>query len=430
MTSKASCLRSSCINIINSRFLIIASCFLITSSTFSQSIVIESWTKDIDFYKTNLEQNHIDLYNTISKVDFEKEIQQIKSTLTKKSEVEVIIDLMRLTRKIGDGHTAFSLRGVETHLFPIEIYNVNGQWRVVKTTNNHKNLLGKILTKIDGKAINKITKEVSKVAQYVENEQSEIIRTGEYLMISELLFGLKLTNNEFNAAFTFLDDITGKKTTLSLNVINNNDYYANTEFVTYQTSIPEIQKPIDSKHDYLWFSPIKNTTGIYIKFESYPSFEDMEKFGESVLKFINENQIKQVVIDLRNNSGGDFFVGTFLAYYLNLADSIDWKTGIYVLTDKVTFSAATSNASQFRQILNAKIVGESTGSNPTGYQDMGQFTLPNSGMVMTFSKRFFRFQDHITQGVQPDVLIEYDWKSFSKGIDNMMQWVINDIQNK
>jgi len=411
------------------RFLIAILSLLISSNAFSQSIDIESWTKDIDFYMTNLEQHHIDLYNTISKAEFEKEIQEIKSTLNKKSDVDVIIDLMRLTRKIGDGHTAFSLRGVETNLFPIEIYKVNGKWRVIKTTNNHKNLLGKILMGIDGKSINKIVKEVSKVAQYVENEQSEIIRTGEYMMISELLFGLQLTNNEFKAEFSFLDD-NNKETNVLLNAINNKDYYGITDFETFKIVIPEIQKPIDSKHDYLWFSPIKDTKGIYIKFESYPSFEDIETFGESLLNYINENQMKQVVIDMRNNGGGDFFVGVFLAYYLNLADSIDWKSGVYLLTDKVTFSAATSNASQFRQILNAKIVGEPTGSNPTGYQDMEQFTLPNSGMIVTYSKRLFRFQDKVTQGVQPDVLIEYDWKSYSKGIDNMMEWIINEIKQK
>tara|TARA_R110000782_G_scaffold128386_3_gene219970 strand:- start:293 stop:1534 length:1242 start_codon:yes stop_codon:yes gene_type:complete len=410
-------------------FLIITLSLLISSFTFSQSIDVESWTKDIDFYKTNLEQHHIDLYNTISKVEFEKEIQEIKSTLNKKNDVEVIVDLMRLTRKIGDGHTAFSLRSVETHLFPIEIYKINGQWRVIKTTNSHKNLLGKIVSKIDGKSIHLIANEVSEIAQYVENEQSKIIRTGEYCMISELLFGLQLINNEFKAEFSFLDD-SNKESNILLNAINNKDYYGNTDFETFKIVIPEIQKPIDSKHDYLWFSSIKDTKGIYIKFESYPSFEDMEKFGESLLNYVNENQIKQVVIDLRNNGGGDFFVGTFLAYYLNLADGIDWKSGVYLLTDKVTFSAGTSNASQFRQILNAKIVGEPTGSNPTGYQDMGQFTLPNSGMIVTYSKRLFRFQDKVTHGVQPDVLIEYEWNSYSKGIDIMMEWVINDIKLK
>lgn len=57
------------------RFLIATLSFLISSNTFSQALDIESWTKDIVFYKTNLEQNHIDLYNTISQVEFENEIQ-------------------------------------------------------------------------------------------------------------------------------------------------------------------------------------------------------------------------------------------------------------------------------------------------------------------------------------------------------------------
>ena len=411
------------------RFLTTILCLMIISNACSQSIDIANWIEDIDYYKTNLEKKHIDLYNTISKVEFEQELQKLKSNLNKKTDTDVIIDLMRLTRKIGDGHTAFSLRGIETHLFPIEIYKVNGQWRVIKTTEKHNDILGKELIAIDGKPMTQVEDEVSKIAQYVENEQSKIIRVAQYSMISELLYGLHLTQKEFDAIFTFLDE-NERKTEVTLKSINSKEYYENVEFKSLETVIPEIEKPIDLKHDYLWFSPIKTTQAIYIKFESYPSFEEMETFGASVLNHINNNNIKQIVIDLRNNGGGDFFVGTFLAYYLNLADSIDWKSGVYVLTDKVTFSAATSNASQFRQILNAKIVGEPTGSNPSGYQDMGQFTLPNSGMIVTYSKRLFRFQDKVTQGVQPDVLIKYDWQSYSKGIDNMMEWVINDIKGK
>lgn len=411
------------------KFLLRSICLFIVYNTYSQSIDVSSWTQDINFYKENLEKKHIDLYNNISKSEFEKELENIKTNLKKKSEKEVIIDLMRLTRRIDDGHTSLSLRSLETHLFPIEIYKTDGKWRVIKTTLEHKNLLGKELIKIDNKSISQITKQVENIAQYVENNQSKVIRTGEYAMISELLYGLKLTTNEFHANFTFLDDAK-KKSTISLEAINKKDYYNKVKFKSLETNIPEVEKPSDTKHNFLWFSSIKNTKGIYIKFESYPSFQEMENFGESVLNYINKNNIRQIVIDLRNNGGGDFFVGTFLAYYLNLADSIDWKSGVYVLTDKVTFSAATSNASQFRQILNAKIVGEPTGSNPTGYQDMGQFKLPNSGIYVTYSKRLFRFQDKVTQGVQPDVLIKYDWNSYSNGIDNMMNWVINDIKKK
>ena len=63
------------------RFLITSLSFLIISNSFSQSIDVESWTKDIDFYKTNLEKHHIDLYNNISKVEFEQELKKIKLNL-------------------------------------------------------------------------------------------------------------------------------------------------------------------------------------------------------------------------------------------------------------------------------------------------------------------------------------------------------------
>jgi hypothetical protein len=411
------------------RFIITTFVLFAALNTYSQSTDSNLWIEDIKAYKANLEKHHIDLYHKISKVEFEQELKTIQSNLNSKTDIDVIIDLMRLTQKIGDGHTAFSLRGFKTHLFPIEIDKIGEQWRIVKTTDKHKNLLGKTLIAIDGRTMKHIENEISKVAQYIENKQSKTIRAAQYAMISELLHGLHLTNNALSATFTFSDK-NKKKTEVRLEAINSKDYYDNVEFKTLEIAIPEIEKPNALQHDFLWFSPIKTTDAIYIKFESYPSFEEMEKFGASVLNHINTNNSKQIVIDLRNNGGGNFFIGTFLAYYLNLADSIDWKSGVYVLTDKVTFSAGTSNASQFRQILNAKIVGEPTGSNPTGYQDMGQFKLPNSGMTITYSKRLFRFQEKVTQGIQPDVFIAYDWQSYSKGIDNMMQWVINDIRKK
>lgn len=73
-----------------------------------------------------------------------------------------------------------------------------------------------------------------------------------------------------------------------------------------------------------------------------------------------------------------------------------------MLKDRVTFSAAMV-AVRFKQLLNAKVVGEPTGANPNGYQDMTQFNLPNSDLLITCSKRLFRIQDNNTMGMQPDV---------------------------
>ncbi|CAM1358646.1 S41 family peptidase [Tenacibaculum xiamenense] len=397
-------------------------------SVFPQSKVVSDWSTDIDVYHKNLEEKHIDLYNKISKVEFEKELSSIKQKLHKKNQIDVIIDLMRLTRKIGDGHTSVSLRTIKKHVFPFELYPVNGEWRVVKAISKYKHLLGKRLLKIQGMNVEEVAKRVSEVAQFVENRHSKIIRTGQYMTISELLFNLGVIDNSQKAEFSFLNDYNEEFEAV-IEVVESNDYRKR-EKEKLERKEGALKQPDNAKHDFLWFTSLESLSAVYIKFESYPSFDEMKTFGASVLGHIQKNRTKRLIIDLRNNGGGDFFVGTFLAYYLNLADSIDWKNGVYVLTDKVTFSAATSNASQYRQMLNAKIVGEPTGSNPTGYQDMGQFTLPNSKLVITYSKRLFRFQDTFIEGVQPDKVIHYDWKSYTSGSDPMLEWVFKDIKNE
>lgn len=153
-------------------------------------------------------------------------------------------------------------------------------------------------------------------------------------------------------------------------------------------------------------------------------------FLEKLAGLFAKHNIRNVIIDLRENGGGDFFVGLTLAWGLVLCDHLDWQHGIYTLIGRKTFSAAMSNAVQFRQILNAKLVGEPTGSNPVGYQDADTFQLPNSGWVVMHSKRFYRFQETATQGAQPDVYLAPHLDSFLQGKDAQLEWILADIKQR
>ncbi len=97
---------------------------------------------------------------------------------------------------------------------------------------------------------------------------------------------------------------------------------------------------------------------------------------------------------------------------------------MYVLANRATYSAVMVNVVQFRQLLNARIVGEPTGANSNGYQEMGQFHLPNSSLLIPHSKRLFRLQESDTLRVQPDVLIVPKWKNHQEGIDGVLEWVL------
>lgn len=404
-------------------------CFMVLSiyGAKAQSDTKINWKEDLEIYKSLLEEKHINLYHTVTKEAFTNEWEEIYGNLNSLENLDVITKLMRLTRRIHDGHTSISLSNVSWHQFPFEIKNIEGKWRVVKTLKAYEHLLYASLESINNIPIQQVAKQISEVAQFVENKYSLKERTGSYLTTAELLFNLNIIDDLQTANFNFLDK-NNKKRSLLLHTVEKEYWYKQPNLSEVVLQVSQIKKPIDRRSD-LWYAPILETNALYINFKSYPTFEVMQRIGEQLVGYIQENSIKQVIIDMRENGGGDLYVGTVLAYALNLADSIDWEHGVYVLTSNHTFSAATSNAALFKQLLNAKIVGQPTGSNPNGYQDMDTFTLPNSKLVVTYSKRLFRLSEIQNTALKPDVVINQSEADLLLGKDTVLATLINKIKN-
>tara|TARA_R110002124_G_scaffold138576_6_gene302136 strand:- start:66118 stop:67359 length:1242 start_codon:yes stop_codon:yes gene_type:complete len=394
------------------------------NGVFAQTSNKMDWEEDLKIYKTSIEQNHIDLYHSVTKQKFLKEWDHIYTNIDSLTDFEIILKLMRLTRLINDGHTAVSLRNIKTHRFPFEIEFIESQWYVVKILDENKTLLKTTLESINGIPVEVVAQKISEVAQFVENEYSLKVRTGSYLTISEVLFHLNIIDSENTAIFGFRNS-NNELIHVELSAIAS-EMWEESNVSQAVLTVPEIKEPKNSDSD-LWFTPVSNTSSLYINFKNYPSFEEMQVFGEQLVTNIQENQIEQVIIDMRENGGGDLYVGTVLAYALNLADSIDWKNGVFVLTGHKTFSAATSNAALFKQLLNAKIVGQPTGSNPNGYQDMDSFTLPHSNLVITYSKRLFRLSNRENSALQPDLMINQTRDDLYKNVDSVLKELLQRL---
>lgn len=238
--------------------------------------------------------------------------------------------------------------------------------------------------------------------------------------MAEVLNGIGLVDANYSASFTFKKNNTVMHRDLHAEVSQN--YEKPTLLGTFN---PQVKNT--AVNEGLWFSSSKNKNSVYVKFQRYTNVNSMEKFADELLRFINENQSENLIIDLRNNFGGDFFAGLKLAQYLVLADSLNWKSGSYVLINNVTFSAAMSNAAQFKSILNAMLIGEPTGAKPKGYQDMGEFTLPNSKRVVTFSKRFYDFMGNNKDAIYPDKTIKLTVDDYLKNTDKPLDWVLEQV---
>ena len=391
------------------------------------SIQINEWSSDIDFFSSELEKRHIDLYHRISEEDLKSELSDLKASLPRINKYQLMTEMMRITRLIGDGHTLFSYWGHGYSRFPVYFKLFDEQLRVIKTTPELSYLMGKKLVSIEGIDVSEVIKRVNPVVQGVDNQHSLEYFLPLTLNVAEVLYGLGITKKLNIASFEFSDE-TELKTTIALTSIPNDKLKESVteSLVKHHSKFGEILESTDG----LLLSANLQTKTAYIRFDSYPGWIKMLMFADNINEQLSSNQITNLIIDFRKNGGGNFFEGLLLAQMLVTIDGLDWQNGIYALVGKKTFSAGVSNAAQYRQILNAKLVGEPTGGNPYGYQDADSFVLPNSNWPVQYSKRLFKMQDQQTNGLQPDIIIETLWSDYAKGLDRQLEWIINDIDSR
>lgn len=97
-----------------------------------------------------------------------------------------------------------------------------------------------------------------------------------------------------------------------------------------------------------------------------------------------------------------------------------------MIIGRQTYSAAMSNATDFRKETHAILVGEPTGARPNGFQESYRFVLPHSQLSISCSTRFYQFQAEDTPAVVPDKLIEPSWDAYQAGRDPVMEWILKE----
>lgn len=214
-------------------------------------------------------------------------------------------------------------------------------------------------------------------------------------------------------------------------------------------------------------------------------------FYRKAFKEIEEQGIKNIVIDLRQNGGGNIFLSTRLAQYLTnknfkVADTVSkpnagiaygkyvhpnlfykismlfathktqdgkrhfgyferhvfkpfsknhFNGNIYIIQGGYSFSASTLFISILKGQKNVTVIGEETGGGSYGNSAvfLPQITLPNSGIRVVLPLfRLVMSKDNTKtgHGIIPDVLIPPSSTSIKQGFDPKIEYVKKLIKQK
>lgn len=386
--------------------------FFITSAIFffsilklgAQNLTAQQFVEDLEFLKKELPKRHKNLFAKISEEEFNQKIEQIaQKSKTLNNEI-FEIELYKLIKEIGDEHTR--IEPIYKTKFPINFDFFKEGIYVTKTDSLHSNLLYKKLNGVENKTTNDIIKDFRKIIKS-DNQSYFEIYFQNFINNPRVLNGLKIIDSLTNANF-----ILNQQKYLISSVQKHNFHEPFSKLLRYRNN------------DKYWYEIIDDGNIIYFNYQdcSEQDNKPFTVFNDELFRDIDKHQPEKIILDLRNNSGGN---SAILKPFLDkLSENhVNKKGSLYVLLGKKTFSSALMNAVDLKRNFNSILVGEPTSGNVNHYGETRGFRLPNSKITVGYSTKYWENWKGYSGPLLPDIKIKYSIKNFKKNIDEAIEYV-------
>ena len=375
------------------------------------------WHEDLQYLARELPKRHKNLFHTISREQFERTVAELDAAIPSLQDHQIIVRMLQITAMIGDAHTYVHLPQT-FKLYPVSLYWFGSDLRVVRAAPENKQALGAKVVKVGGMNISDVQTRLLKVLSQSENQWFVLSNSPGYLARPEVLQTLGIVPDVSRAAFTFEDE-QGKQFTLDLTPVVP-DPGLNSLWLKAVTSEPLSRQ---KQNEPFWFTYLPDSQTVYVNFKGYDSLSENAR---KLFPFVDNNPTKRLVIDMRQNGGGDFTkVRSSMIPAIKERPTMNQKGHLFVIIGRRTFSAAMTNAIDFRKETNAILVGEPAGERPNSYQENDEMKLPNSGLVVSYSTKYYKFLDEDAPAVMPDKRIDPNWADYRAGRDPVMDWILS-----
>ena len=388
------------------------------SSTPTLELSKDQWHEDLRFYAMELPRRHINAFHHISRERFESQVTALDHRIDQLDGEHVFVGLIRLAALIGDGHTYFEAPE-EVANFPIEVRRFGDDYRIVAVVRGtvDSRALGAPIKTIEKTPITHVRDLLLSLTPQDENHNLGLARIEQTMTRGLYLHGLGIIPDRQLAHYT-LEDQTGKEFTIEAHSVSM------AESMNMEWMSASKDQPLYRQHprDVFWSQYLTDSQTVYCNFRGY---NEIEKNAGVLLNLVKAHQPDKLVIDLRQNGGGDYTLGRkFVIDPIRKLPGLNTKGHLFVLIGPYTFSAGMANAAQFRSETAAILVGEPIGEKPNSFQEAREMRLPNSHLIASYSTARYRFVDTVENIIKPDKQIEREWTSYQSGRDPVLEWVL------
>jgi hypothetical protein len=382
----------------------------------SLALSADDWRSDLRFLATELPARHKNAFHRVTREQFDAAVAELDRRIPSLSGPEVAVELRRIVAMVGDGHTALGTGSLFPRL-PIHLRWFGDELRVTRAAPSARRALGARVVAIGGVPAPQLFERARAYIPQGESESFVLDESASLLTSPALLRALGAAPDAERADLTLEAD-GGRRFSLALRATASEP----ATWLDARTRVPLAER---RPGEPVWFTYLRPSRTLYLNFSGYPRRPAFAAFARELFAFVDANDVRRVVVDMRANGGGDLTRGRdFVVSSFKKREARFPRGTLFVLVGRATFSAGMSNAADFRNELRAVLVGEPTGGRPNAYTENRAFSLPKSGLSVGYSTQYYQLAPEDTPGLMPDKRIDVTWRDYRAGRDPALEWAL------
>jgi len=402
----------------------------------------EAWQEDLTFFSDSIKSIHPNPFKHLPEGEFDQMVQTLRNQLEKLSNDQIMVELMKITAALEDGHTFLTplqeLTGFQ--MYPLRLYLFEDGLYVIDAQAPYDEAVGQRVVSIGGMDVDEVLERLAPTISHDNPSTIELILPIRVL-IPEMLQAMGIID-ELDRPDLVLEDGEGAQTHLNPSPIQAADYRewiypadrpgieAVYDELTFLSGLPEQAEPLylqKRNTENFWYEILEDGHTLYIQYNfvlsSSAESGSMGQFVSGLETVIATEDIEKIVVDLRHNPGGS---NSTYRVLLNLLSNFTGK--LYMITGRNTFSAAANFATEVEQATDAIFVGEAMGGSPNLFGDARLVRLPNSKLILMVSTRYWEMStpDDARNTIEPDVVIPLYSDEFFRHVDPVLDFILGE----
>lgn len=382
-------------------------------------LMIGHWLEDLDYLAKELPERHKNLFFQLKEEEFLRDIEKLKEETPYLTDYEIITEIMKITAKIGDSHTGVAIWRIPSfrHV-PIDFKLFSDGIFATAAVEKYQPVIGKKLVTVNGRPVEKVIRILETIISH-ENDAQVKTQVPWLIGCPEILYALEIIPGPDSLMMEFED--AGE-------VILEPVPY-NTEGLEFISMEDEEQKHplyLVNKHLFYWYHWIDREKTLYFQYNRCAELDTLpfKKFMWGMLEFVDNHETEKFIFDIRLNGGGNSSIAESLIDELKDNEQINQKGKLYVCIGRNTFSSAILNAITLRKQTDAIFIGEPTGGKPNHYGEVRNLILPNTGLTISYSTKYFKETEGNEPSFYPDIEIELSSADFFARRDPVLEEIL------